>query len=88
MREKDARKNVRKNENYFWGVTNFACFKMTKFLGFFRFLHQNNAILCHHRTLCIIKMRKLRDLCEAVRYLSVNMIKTAKSQPGKIMYSL
>ena len=46
---------------FFWGVTNFAWFKKIKVLEFLRFLHQNNVILCLHRTLCIIKMRKWSD---------------------------
>ena len=33
-------------------------------------------------------MRTSHDFCEIVRYFCENMIKTAKIQPGKVMYSV
>ena len=42
----------------FFGCYKICCwFKTIKFLYFFRFLHENNAILCHHHTVHIGKVR-------------------------------
>ena len=73
----------------FWGVTTFAWVKTIKFLVFLRFLRQNNAILCHYRTLCIIENANTTYFMrESAIFFCENMMKNANSQPGKFMYSL
>ena len=68
----------------FWCVTTFAWFKTIKFLASLRFLHQNNAILCYHRTLCIIKLQKRTWLMRESAIFMRKHDKTVKSSQAKL----